>query len=182
MLQRVRDGLWIAIVCLALGACGASTPAGGTAPKTTATTAATATVGATAAPPTATNTPGTGGTGTAPLAINCGQIFQNPDHSVAPPAPNYGGITRCFTGAFTGCQPSFLEYIGRGSDSTSDLTLTIVKVKGVCQIYVNDHEQSIKGTENRYFYYCTTVTQLGDKAVLTKCDTHYTNGTISIPN
>jgi hypothetical protein len=180
MLRVVRDGLAVAIVCLMLGACGNATPAGGTAPKVTATTAATATA-TTVAPPAATNTPGSGGTGTAPLAINCGQVFQNPDHSVAPPAPNYGNITRCFTGAFTGCQPGFLEYIGRGSDSTSDLTLTIVKVKGACQVYVNDHEQSIKGAENRYFYYCATVAQQGDKAVLTGCDTHYTNGTISIP-
>ncbi len=178
-MRLVRLGMLIGALCLLVVGCGVTSGAQGTTGAPIAT--ATASPGGTSATPTATVPPGSASTATPATAIQCGQVFQSPDGSVAPPAPRYEGLTRCFTDAFKGCQPAFLEFVARGNDRTRDVTLLILTVKGTCQIYVGDRTHLTNGTDDNHFYYCTRAAQNGAKAVLTGCDTHFTNGTFSIP-
>ncbi|MBA3826955.1 MAG: hypothetical protein H0X24_24060 [Ktedonobacterales bacterium] len=162
-----------------LAACGTSSGEA-TTPLASATPLVSPTIIATY-PPTAAPTADAGATATATTGIQCGTITQNTDGSVSPPAPGYATITGCLTGTFSTCQSAFMEFTTRGSDSLRDYTFTVLRIKGVCQIYVNDHIQPVKGSETRNFYYCSHATQNGSKAILTGCDSHFTNGTIAIP-
>jgi hypothetical protein len=176
MMRVLRSVLLMGALCLCLAACGKTYPGTQTAAPGASATPTSAASTSTPAP-TATLAPGI--TPTLAQGIQCGTITQNPDGSVA--NANYPDITKCLTGSFGPCQPAFLEFIQRSADAMRDYTFTVLRKDNICQVYVNDHVQPNTGSETRHFYYCTKATQNGAKAVLTGCDTHYTNGTISIP-
>ena len=182
-IRAIGQGIVVGLLCLFTIACGVSaTSANGGQPIPTATASSASASTPTAVAATATPNPGAfDATGTPAIAINCGQIFQQADGTIAPPAPNYQGETQCFTSAFQGCQPAFLEFIAHSAAAVNDYTLEALLVKSACQVYVNQLTTASNGSNTHSSYYCTSVTQNGAKAVFTGCDKHYTSGTISVP-
>jgi hypothetical protein len=181
MLRLLRHGLILGMFSMLLSACAATPTGTQTAAPGASATPATASPTVTGATSTATTSPGPGATATIPTSGLCGTVTQSQNGAVSPPAPGYATITNCLTNTFSACQPSFTTFILQGSNQTRDFTFTVLRKDGICQVYVNDHVQPTNGSETRNFYYCTKAAQSGPKAILSGCDTHFSNGTISIP-